>query len=137
MIGGDEYLWIHIYRVRDDLDEKFIADSLECNCIWDIDPGTYREIGKQWIDYKDVNELIVDLEAEQVETEIRLMISDLLEMVPDTEMLNMGIVIGDDNFLIITEHGVERIAVDKSSVFRELSLSRLQELFNLKYERYL
>lgn len=98
-------MWIHIYRVRDDLDEKFIADSLECNCIWDIDPGTYREIGKQWIDYKDVNELIVDLEAEQVETEIRLMISDLLEMVPDTEMLNRGIVIGDDNFLIITEHG--------------------------------
>ena len=137
MIGGDEYLWIHIYRVRDDLDKKFIADSLECNCIWDIDPGTYREIGKQWIDYKDVNELIVDLEAEQVETEIRLMVSDLLEMVPDTEMLNMGIEIGDDNFLIITEHGVERIAVDKSSVFRELSLSRLQELFNLKYERYL
>ena len=72
-----------------------------------------------------------------MELGIKLIISDILEMLPDTEMLNMNIVMGDDNYLIITDTGVKQIAVDKASVFQELSLKRLQELFDCKYERYL
>lgn len=126
-------MWIHIYRVDDTLPAHLIADSLECNCLYDIDPGIYKEIGKQWVDFSDVEMFIEALEAEQVDTEIKLVVSDIIEMLPDSEMLNLGIVIGDDNFLVITAHGVERIAIDKDSVFRELSIAGLQELFNMKY----
>ena len=84
------------------------------------------------MDYSDAEKFIEALENEQVETEIKLVVSDILEMLPDSEMLNMNIILGEDNFLVITTHGVERIAIDKAAVFRELSLNRLQELFNMK-----
>lgn len=125
-------MWIHIYRVDETLPAHLIEDSLECNCLYDIDPGIYKEIGKQWVDYSDIEKFIEALEAEQVETEIKLVVSDILEMLPDSEMINMNIILGEDNFLVITTHGVERIAIDKAAVFRELSLNRLQELFNMK-----
>lgn len=128
----EDYMWIHIYRVDETLPAYLIADSLECNCLYDIDPGIYKKIGKQWVDYSDAEKFIEALENEQVETEIKFVVSDILEMLPDSEMLNMNIILGEDNFLVITTHGVERIAIDKAAVFRELSLNRLQELFNMK-----
>ena len=130
-------MWIHVYRVREDLPFHIVQDSLECNCIYDIDSGIYHEIWSEEIPIQKADDLVEALENEELELGIKLIISDILEMLPDTEMLNMNIVMGDDNFLIITDTGVKQIAVDKASVFQELSLKRLQELFDYKYERYL
>ena len=130
-------MWIHVYRVREDLPFHIVQDSLECNCIYDIDSGIYKEIWSEEIPIRKAEDLVEALENEELELGIKLIISDILEMLPDTEMLNMNIVMGDDNFLIITDTGVKQIAVDKASVFQELSLKRLQELFDYKYERYL
>ncbi len=130
-------MWIHVYRVREDLPFHIVQDSLECNCIYDIDPGIYKERWSEKIPIRKAEDLVEALENEELELGIKLIISDILEMLPDTEMLNMNIVMGDDNFLIITDTGVKQIAVDKASVFQELSLKRLQELFDCKYERYL
>ncbi len=130
-------MWIHVYRVREDLPFHIVQDSLECNCIYDIDSGIYKEIWSEKIPIRKAEDLVEALENEELELGIKLIISDILEMLPDTEMLNMNIVMGDDNFLIITDTGVKQIAVDKASVFQELSLKRLQELFDCKYERYL
>jgi len=129
-------LWIHVYRVREDLPFHIVQDSLECNCIYDIDSGIYKEIWSEEIPIRKAEDLVEALENEELELGIKLIISDILEMLPDTEMLNMNIVMGDDNFLIITDTGVKQIAVDKASVFRDLSLARLQELFDYKYEMY-
>ncbi len=130
-------MWIHVYRVREDLPFHIVQDSLECNCIYDIDPGIYKEIWSEEIPIRKAEDLVEALENKELELGIKLIISDILEMLPDTEMLNMNIVMGEDNFLVITDTGVKQIAVDKASVFRDLSLKRLQELFDCKYERYL
>ena len=127
---------IHVYRVRENLPFHIVQDSLECNCIYDIDSGIYKEIWSEEIPIRKAEDLVEALENEELELGIKLIISDILEMLPDTEMLNMNIVMGEDNFLIITDTGVKQIAVDKASVFRDLSLARLQELFDYKYERY-
>lgn len=129
-------MWVHVYRVREDLPYHMVQDSLECNCIDDIDPGVYREIWSEEIPIKRVSDLIEAFENDGINLGIKLIISDILEMLPDTEMLNMNIVVGDANFLVITDTGVRQIAVDKASVFQELSLVRLQEMFDYKYERY-
>lgn len=129
-------MWVHIYRVREDLPFHMVQDSLECNCIDNIDPGIYKKIWSEEISIKRATDLIEALENEGLKLGIKLIISDILEMLPDTEMLNMNILLGDANFLVITDTGVRQIAVDKASVFRELSLARLQELFDYKYERY-
>ena len=130
-------MWVHVYRVRDDLPFHIVQDSLECNCIGDIDPGIYQEVWSEEIPMQKADDLVEALENEELGFGIKLIISDILEMLPDTEMLNMNIVVGDSNFLIITDTGVKQIAVDKASVFKELSLKRLQELFDFKYERYM
>ena len=130
-------MWIHVYRVREDLPFHIVQDSLECNCIYDIYPGIYHEIWSEQIPLQKAEDLTEALENEELKLGIKLIISDILEMLPDTEMLNMNIVMGEDSFLIITDTGVKQIAVDKASVFQELSLKRLQELFDYKYERYL
>ena len=129
-------MWIHVYRVREDLPFHIVQDSLECNCIYDIDAGIYKAIWSEKIPIQKADDLVEALENEELELGIKLIISDILEMLPDSEMLNMNIVMGDSNFLIITDTGVKQIAVDKASVFRDLSLARLQELFDYKYERY-
>ncbi len=133
----DDAVWVHVYRVREDLPFHIVQDSLECKCIYDIDPGIYKEIWSEEIPIQKAEDLVEALENEEMELGIKLIISDILEMLPDTEMLNMNIVMGDDNFLIITDTGVKQIAVDKASVFRDLPLKRLQKLFDCKYERYL
>ena len=130
-------MWIHVYRVREDLPFHIVQDSLKCNCIYDIDPGIYHEIWSEEIPIQKAGDLVEALENEEFKLGIKLIVSDILEMLPDTEMLNMNIVMGEDSFLIITDTGVKQIAVDKASVFQELSLKRLQELFDYRYERYL
>ena len=130
-------MWVHVYRVREDLPFHIVQDSLECKCIYDIDPGIYKEIWSEEIPIQKAEDLVEALENEELKLGIKLIISDILEMLPDTEMLNMNIVMGEDSFLIITDTGVKQIAVDKATVFRDLSLKRLQELFDYKYERYL
>ena len=124
---------IRVYKVNKELPECLIHDSLECNNIWDIDPGIYRFVNCMEIKYQKVNELLETLEYEGLEN-INFEKSDIIEMLPDSEMLNNSDldIENDCNFLILTGLGWEQIAIDKEAVFRELSLKRLYELFEMK-----
>ena len=111
--------------------EYLVNDSLMCNDIGDIDPGVYRKIATYETKHTKVADLMEDLEFDRI-TEIVLNISDIIEMLPDENMMNNKCEIDMScNYLIKTYLGMEQIAIDKEAVFRELSLNELIELFEL------
>ncbi|MBD5508844.1 MAG: hypothetical protein HDR05_12575 [Lachnospiraceae bacterium] len=117
---------LNIYKVNRQLPEQFIINALECNRIWDIDPGVYKVDRRIEVEYTIVDDLIEAIENKRIEVEK----SDIIEMLPDENMLNNDLGIQDQcNFLIMTGLGVERIAIDKEAVFRDISLSNMRELF--------
>lgn len=123
---------LRVYRVNSELPECLIHDSLECNCLWDIDPGIYRKIDTLEVNYKKVDDLIEALETGS-EKIYDFNVSDIVEMVYDEEMLNShGTENLDCNFLVYTRMEWRRVAIDAESVFRELSLRELYELFEHK-----
>lgn len=122
---------LHHYRVRDDLPEYLVINALQCNDIGDIDPGVYRKVNTYETEHTKVADLMEDLEFERIE-EIELNISDIIEMLPDKNMMNNSCEIDMScNYLIKTNLGMEQIAVDKEAVLKELSLNELIELFEL------
>lgn len=122
---------LHHYRVRDDLPEYLVINALQCNDIGDIDPGVYRKVNTYETEHTKVADLMEDLEFERIE-EIELNISDIIEMLPDENMMNNSCEIDMScNYLIKTNLGMEQIAVDKEAVLKELSLNELIELFEL------
>ena len=117
---------INIYKVNRQLPEQFIINALECNRIWDIDPGVYKVDRRIKVDYIKVDDLIKAIDDKRIEIEK----SDIVEMLPDENMLNNDLRIPDQcNFLIMAGLGVERIAIDKEAVFRDISLSCMREIF--------
>ena len=123
---------LRIYRINKDLPEYLIYDSLECNNIWDIDPGIYKTVEEITVNYREVNEIMEALENDRVENFL-FEKSDIIEMLPDMEMMNgPGGKNIDCNFLILTGLGWEQIAIDKEAVFRDMSLKELYELFETK-----
>lgn len=123
---------LNVYRVNKDLPEYMIINALECNSIWNIDPGIYKKIIDLEVEYKSVEELIEALENDLI-TEFEFEKSDIIEMLPDSEMLNNNLGIEDEcNFIIITGLGCEQIAIDKEAVFREISFEALREMFDMK-----
>lgn len=123
---------LRVYRVNDSLPECLIHDSLECNCLWDIDPGIYKKIETLEVNYKKVEDLIQALETAPEEI-YDFRVSDIVEMVYDEEMLNSHDTESIDcNFLVYTSMEWKRVAIDAESVFRELSLRELYELFEHK-----
>lgn len=123
---------LRIYRVNRELPECLIYNSLECNNIWDIDPGIYKKIQSITVNYREVNEIIEALENGKIENFI-FEKSDIVEMCYDDEMLNSHETKKlACNFLILTGLGWEQIAIDKDVVFRELSLKELYECFEMR-----
>lgn len=123
-------LILHHYKVRDDLPQYLIFNALQCNDIGDIDPGIYKKINTYETKHTKVKDLMEDLEFDKI-TEIELNISDIIEMLPDENMMNNKCEIDMScNYLIKTYLGMEQIAVDKEAVFTELSLKELNELFS-------
>ena len=123
---------LRIYRVNRELPECLIHNSLECNNIWDIDPGIYKKIESITVNYKEVNAIIEALENDEIK-DFNFEKSDIVEMVYDEEMLNSHETKNlDCNFLILTGLGWAQIDIDKDAVFRELSLKELYELFEIK-----
>lgn len=117
--------------MRDDLPEYLVINALQCNDIGDIDPGVYRKFNIYETEHTKVTDLMEDLEFERIE-EIELNISDIIEMLPDENMMNNSCEIDMScNYLIKTNLGMEQIAVDKEAVLKELSLNELIELFEL------
>ena len=117
--------------MRDDLPEYLVINALQCNDIGDIDPGVYRKVNTYETEHTKVADLMEDLEFERIE-EIELNISDIIEMLPDENMMNNCCEIDMScNYLIKTNLGMEQIAVDKEAVLKELSLNELIELFEL------
>ena len=127
-------MYLRIYRVNEELPDYIIQDSLECNCVYDIDPGIYKRIDTILINYKNVQDLIEALENNEEEI-YKFQVSDIVEMLCDEEMMNKRC--GYDlscNFLIKTSMCWWQIAIDKDSVFRELSMKELFDLFMIKQE---
>ena len=117
---------LQIYKVNKLLPEHFIFNALECNNIWDVGPGVYKHTETKEVTYKRVDDLIDAIENK----EILLEKSDIIEMLPDEDMLNNDLEISEQcNYLIMTGLGVERIAIDKEAVFRGISLEAMRELF--------
>lgn len=119
---------LNIYKVNRKLPEQYIINALECNRIWDIDPGVYKVDRCIETNHTRVEDLIEAIEGREIEIDV----SDIVEMLPDERMLNNSLGIENQcNFLIMTGLGVEQIAVDKEAVFRDISLSNMRELFNI------
>lgn len=123
---------LRVYRVNEDLPEELTRDVLECNSIWDIPPGIYKDYTTIEVKESTVEDLLDALEDDQIST-FEFEMSDIVEMLPDENMLNNR---GGDkveplecNFLIMTGLGWQQIAVDKEAVFREISLQALYEMF--------
>lgn len=117
---------LQIYKVNRELPEQFIYNALECNNISDIDPGVYKHVDTIHVKYVRVDDLIDAIESREIIIEK----SDIVEMLPDENMLNNDLDIGEQcNYLIMTGLGIERIAIDKEAVFREMSLDAMRELF--------
>lgn len=119
---------LKIYKVNRKLPEQYIINALECNRIWDIDPGVYKIDRCIETSHVRVEDLIEAIEDKVIEIEK----SDIVEMLPDENMLNNTLGVGDQcNFLIMTGLGVKQIAIDKEAVFRDISLSNMKEIFNI------
>lgn len=127
-------MYLRIYRVNEELPDYIIQDSLECNCVYDIDPGIYRKIDTILVNYKNVQDLIEALENNEEEI-YKFIVSDIVEMVCNDVILNSHCSYDlDCNFLIKTSMYWRQIAVDKDAVFRELSMKELFDLFMIKQE---
>ena len=127
-------MYLRIYRVNEELPEYFIYDSLECNCIYDIDPGIYKKIDTIIINCKNTKELIETLETNEEEI-YKFQVSDIVEMVCNDVILNSHCSYDlDCYFLIKTGLGWRQIDIDKDTVFRELSMRELFDLFVIKQE---
>lgn len=120
---------LYIYRVNQEMPEEYVREMLECERIWDITPGIYKKIDTLEVKYTKVSEIEEAIEND----EIKLEKSDIVEMLPDEYMLNNHVkndleMEEQCNFLIMTGLGVERIALDKENVFREISFEALREM---------
>lgn len=123
---------LRVYRVNKELPECLIHNSLECNNIWDIDPGIYKRFDSIQVNCREVNEIIETLERDGLK-DFTFEKSDIVEMLYDEEMMNNHETENlECNFLILTGLGWEQIDIDKDSVFRELSIKELYELFEMK-----
>lgn len=125
-------MYLRVYRVNKDLPEELIHNSLECNNIWDIDPGIYKPFETIEVNQSNVEDLFEALENDQITT-FNFEKSDIVELLPDEDMLNNS---GGDkskplecNFLILTGLGWQQIAIDKEAVFRDMSLQALYDLY--------
>lgn len=128
-------MYLRIYRVKnEELPEYLIFDSLECSCLYDIDPGIYRKIDTILVNYKNVQDLIEALENNEEEI-YKFIVSDIVEMVCDEEMMNKRCgYVPSCNFLLKTSMCWRQISIDKDAVFRELSMKELFDLFMIKQE---
>lgn len=127
-------MYLRIYRVNEELPEYLIHDSLECNCVYDIDPGIYKKIDTIIINCKNTKELIETLETNEEEI-YKFQVSDIVEMVCNDVILNGHCSYDlDCNFLIKTGLGWRQIDIEKDAVFRELSMRELFDLFVIKQE---
>ena len=125
-------MYLRVYRVNKDLPEELIHNSLECNNIWDIDPGIYKPFETIEINQSNVEDLFEALENNQITT-FTFEKSDIVELLPDEAMLNNSS--GEKstplecNFLILTGLGWQQIAIDKEAVFRDMSIQALYDLY--------
>ena len=120
---------LYIYRVNQEMPEEYVREMLECERIWDITPGIYKKIDTLEVNYTKVSEIEEAIEND----EIKLEKSDIVEMLPDEYMLNNHVKSDLEmeeqcNFLILTGLGVERIAIDKELVFKEMSFEAIREM---------
>lgn len=119
---------LNIYKVNRALPEQFIYDALQCNRIWDIDAGIYKLCDTKEVNYIEIDDLVDAIENKEFDFEK----SDIIEMLPDENMLNSELKEQSKeqcNFLIVTGLGVERIAIDKEAVFVEIALSEMRNVF--------
>lgn len=119
---------IKVYKVNTQLPEQYIIEMLECNRIWDIEPGVYKFSSFLEVPYVKVDDLIEAIEDNKITIEK----SDIVEMLPDENMLNNELGQSEQcNFLIMTGLGVERIAIDKERVFKDISLDSMREMIQI------
>lgn len=127
MKGEHEKMFVHIYRVNKDLPYEKIQEELECERWWDLDVSLYKLDRIEFVRYTRVDDLIEAIENK--ERDLKLELSDIIEMLPDDEMLN-DIHAKSDlnkendlNFLVMTSMGIRRVALDKKQFVTDLSLS--------------
>ena len=108
--------------------EEYVREMLECERIWDITPGIYKKTDTLEVKYTKVSELEEAIEND----ELKLEVSDIVEMLPDENMLNNDLFMDEQcNYLIITGLGPHRIAIDKELVFRDISFQALREMLTI------
>ena len=116
---------LNIYSINKSLPEDVIYSMLECERIWDLTPGIYKKSRTLEVNYIRVDDLIFALENNEVQIDK----SDIVEMLPDSKMLNAELGMEDDcNYLIKTGLGIERVAIDKEAVFRSISLDEMRNM---------
>lgn len=123
-----------IYRIRTDLPDYMTYRSKELlNIGDDILLDIYDVIWQGTIKEQTVSGVIDKLESGGLDSEILLEESDVIEMLPDTEMLNNSW--HDEEysrgspFLLVTNLGFRQVSIEKSEPFVRMSFERLSELF--------
>lgn len=104
---------LKIYKVNRKLPQFLIYNALDCNRIWDLDPGVYKLDRELEYNSNSVGEIIKAIENSTID----IGKSDIVEMQKD--------LFDDDyRYLIKGDFGIERIALD-DDFFDELSLGEL------------
>lgn len=125
-------MYLRVYRVdRTKLPVGLGDKVLECTSVDDLIPGIWEKIKEITTNYTKVNDLVEALENEEDDFGIEFQRSDVIEMLPDENMLNRGAELEVDmgcNFLLKTGLGWSMVAIEKDEMFRELSIREVYEL---------
>ena len=125
-------MYLRVYRVdRDKLPVGLGDKVLECTSVDDLIPGIWKKMKELTVNYIKVNDLVEALENEEDDFGIEFQRSDVIEMLPDENMLNMGSELGVDmqcNFLLKTGLGWGVVAIEEDEMFRELSIRGVYDL---------
>ena len=107
---------LNIFKVNTNLPYEEIKEELNCERVWDIDVSKYEFNRTQEINYKRIDDLIGAIEKNEVD--LKLEISDIIEILPSSNELNDIRLLNDLNienglnFLIKTSLGMKQIALE-------------------------
>ena len=121
---------IIVYEINTDLPYEFIWRDKEMVNPGEVTPGIYRK--KTEFNIRGCN--TIDEIVDEVEKQVTLKVGDIVEWRPDTEALQnpseeLGELMKTDcNYFIRKFWGLDVVAIDKESVFAEMTLSEIASM---------
>lgn len=125
---------IRAYRVREELPDFMKDEVVNCESVWDLTPGMYKKIYWEENNYRDKEELQEALEEEKINFEFEY--GDIIQIVPDSEMLNGKQVAegmeSENPYIcfVYTRLGWQEVALERD-VFVNLGIEQLMEFFRI------